>query len=380
MSDTAKKLEIDVDWDSVFQKGAESLASSMGTAIGGPLGGAIVGALLGTSGPSAFEQEVLVTLKRIEEKLDAVVKFMNEQLPALVARKVDAGFVKNAIFKLNSKLKSVEGALATVHEAKPNELTEAVLDLQMSGQACLELGYEILQYGKEWYLSGVHAFTAGFSAFAVVIKHRPAQGAKFLKWTKAYEEIMTPWLSDDPLGAEPFPDEDFRLRYEMASARELLAPFAEARQSYLIAVAKILPDQNIYARWNLNILFSGGKIDAQLSAPTNYAFYDGEISAEAFAGVSATWWPTRCVVNYSNERISSIYNRALSKPLNAADFLRINPPRTKAIVDALNSISAMTETFTQIKSAAGNTAMLHAMLQTSIEDNGSAVESLLRQG
>lgn len=235
MSNTAKtflapKINLqDLDWDTILQKGAESLAQSLGSTIGGGLGKAFVDAILGRAADEeAFRNEVISTLARVEAKIDKIISFLYDQLPKIVKQQVDLSLVHQEIRELRAKIVTVDGILTSLSnlDREPNQ-SEISLLIQ-AGNSSFEMGIRILQSGQEWYAAGIHAYTSGFAAYAKLIKHAPHFGAALVNYSREYLKLITPWLTSNSPDSTSFVDLLVRLPNEQKLANEAVTPMLDS--------------------------------------------------------------------------------------------------------------------------------------------------------
>ena len=237
-----------VDWDPVLQEGAEAAARAMGEAFGGAIGGAVVDALLGKSGPSAFEANVMSTLNRIDTKLDQVLTFIYTKLPEVVTTAVKKEIITASIHELKSNLTVLQAELAPFQgtTVKPSEHDMSrVLD---GAKDCFRLGEQILRYGQEWYLAGIHAFCAGYAGYVYVSRYRVAYKASLEVYAQKYVELMAPWVQKDSPDGLSFTDVLKRARDNLAAAQSNLEPLRTTSKEYLVQMVSRPPNSAWGAR------------------------------------------------------------------------------------------------------------------------------------
>lgn len=250
-----------LDWGKILQTGAEALAQSFGSALGGPLAKAFVGALLGEGKDDAFQKDVMASLSRIEAKLDQVISFLNEKLPAVIREQVDRSLVDQEQRELRAKSVSVEALIAMLDspDHKPTELELAML--ASAANSSIELGLRLSQKGQAWYPAAIHGFTTGFTAYARLIAHNPNFGKALARYSREYLRITSPWIEPQSAMRLSFADLSADLPGQYELARASVEPIANRTEEFAL----------LWTVWEPSVI-------GELTLPRQFAVFGGWFS------------------------------------------------------------------------------------------------------
>lgn len=227
---------VDLDWNSILQKGAESLAQSLGSTIGGGIGEAFVNAILGKSNADdAFKQEVMSALSKIDAKLDEILAFLYQQLPTIIRKQVEGALVDQKKNDINAKATTISGLLKSLNALDRAPTEEELLFLADAGNSSFEMGLNVLQYGQEWYAAGLKAYISGFAAYVKLIKHSPHFGEALSEYSNAYCNLVAPWLTVGSPQKTSFADLSVSLPQELETARAVIAPMLGKKEYYALS-------------------------------------------------------------------------------------------------------------------------------------------------
>lgn len=158
-----------------------------GPGIGGPFGAAIFGGSTRTE----WNEEVDRRLSQIEQKLDSIIAFMSNQLPALVQNALTEALLAQKVNDIKGARVGLGSALVAYQTERSPENKAA---LRHEADSIARLGVSLAQNGPAWYAGTILAFTAMSSGYSRLILNDPALLAAFKNYAEEYGAIASRWL------------------------------------------------------------------------------------------------------------------------------------------------------------------------------------------
>lgn len=247
-----------IDWKKLF---TEKFEKALENAIGAKLGELFLDALLGLEDKDAvFRTEVIARLDRIEKKLDDVLRFIYTELPDLVARKLsDEIKAQNfaAIRSWSIHVQAEVNAIAALRREGNEPTLEELRPLVDAANACLRMGHQIIGEGPEWYLAGIHAFTAGLAGYARVNQKAPFRQVALATFASEYHKIVNPWIDSNAKHGKNLHALQKKLEEELLLSQEVIPPITTGRRYYVISWFRETPTSRFLACGWFEILGDG---------------------------------------------------------------------------------------------------------------------------
>lgn len=217
-------MALPIVWAPVFQKAAEALAESFAKRLGEELGGAAGKALAeaifggGEAANAAWQAEVDLRLSRIEQKLDKIIDFLNNQLPALVYTQVTQAV-------LDQRVNDVKGARLAVTSAiiafEADHSPSNAAALRSAADRIADLGYSLAQNGPAWHAATFLAFTSTVAAYSRLLSIDQSLLGALKNYASSYDLVIAGWL--DPAVSRSFAEVRSARQRDLNTARAIVA-------------------------------------------------------------------------------------------------------------------------------------------------------------
>lgn len=183
---------MDINWQSVFEKGAQefgkNLGSSIGGAIGGPIGSALANAIFGTGNQSVDFSAIEEKLDKINKKIEEISSYIIEKLPKVIYEEALKANIKVEVMKFSSKKVSVFAALDTFVNSKKKNVE--ILPLQNELNDLLSMGLMLSRQGCPFFYILIESVVVLIVSYYHIMSFDESNKNGLKIWAKEFIKVI----------------------------------------------------------------------------------------------------------------------------------------------------------------------------------------------